>query len=92
MPKAVATKRATLTKNCQGLTAGVEKFSAVQSRRVAAAKRPTTAGRRPANIDWTTDVFMYFMNILLMRIISTNDGSTNANVAVAEPRIDIRWP
>ena len=35
---------------------------------------------------------MYFMNILLISIISISEGSTRAKVAVAEPRIAIVWP
>ena len=76
--------------NCQGFSIGVEKFSLLQSSNVAAASNPTTAGRRPVNIDCTSGVFMYFINILLISIISTNDGSTKAKVAVAEPRIETR--
>ena len=43
----VPTKMAMLIQNCQGESDGVEKFSDVISNRQAAAKRPTTAGRRP---------------------------------------------
>jgi hypothetical protein len=92
VPKAVAIKRAQLIKNCQGFSKGVEKFSLLHSNSVAAARSPTTAGRKPVNIDCTNGVFMYFINILLISIISINDGSTKAKVAVAEPRIAIRCP
>ena len=89
MPKAVAANRAQLIKNCQGFVVGVEKFSALQSNRVAAAKRPTTAGRKPVNTDCTRWVFIYFINILLIRIIKMSEGSTRAKVAVAEPKTAI---
>ena len=69
---------------------GVEKFSLLQSNRVAAASNPTTAGRRPVNMDCTNGVFIYFMNILLIRIINIREGNTSAKVAVTEPRIAIR--
>ena len=76
-------------KNCQGLTEGRLKFSGVISRRVAAPKRPTTAGRRPLKTDCTAWVFIYLRNILLIRIISMNEGRTRAKVAVKLPSIDI---
>ena len=85
-------KRAQLMKNCQGFPIGVEKFSALQSSRVAAANRPTTAGRRPAKMERTGRVFMYFINRRLMRIIRMSDGNTKASVAVAEPRMAISSP
>ena len=90
MPTAVAMKRAMLIQNCQGFSIGVEKFSLLQSSNVAAARRPTTAGRRPVKTDCTNGVFMYFMNILLIRIIRISEGSTSAKVAVAEPSVAIR--
>lgn len=73
---------------------GVEKFSLVQRSRVAAANRPTTAGRKPMNTDCTICVFMYFINILLMSSIRISEGSTKAKVDVADPRIASRvpWP
>ena len=92
VPKAVAISRAQLMKNCQGFSDGVEKFSLLQSKGVAAANKPTTAGRRPLNTDCTKGVFIYFINILLMSIIKMSEGSTKAKVAVAEPSIDIMWP
>ena len=86
----MATRRAQLIKNCQGFSIGVEKFSLLQRRSVAAARSPTTAGRRPLKTDWTNGVFIYFMNILLIRIIRISEGNTKANVAVVEPRMAIR--
>ena len=87
VPTNVATSKNTLTPNCHGLAVGVEKFSGVINKRVAAARSPTTAGLKPVNTDCTMCVFIYFINILLIRTISISDGSTNANVAVAEPSI-----
>ena len=51
-------KSITLIQNCQGLTLGEEKFSSLMSSSVAAARRPTTAGRRPAKALCTGRVFM----------------------------------
>ena len=84
--------RAQLMKNCHGFSIGVEKFSLLQSSKVAAARSPTTAGRSPIKIDCTRWVFIYFMNILLMSIIKISDGSTKAKVEVAEPRMAIILP
>ena len=58
VPTKVAAKSITLIQNCQGLTLGEEKFSSLMSSSVAAAKRPTTAGRRPAKALCTGRVFM----------------------------------
>ena len=74
-----------LMKNCQGLSVGVEKFSRVHNNNVAAANNPTTVGRRVVKTLSTVLVCIYFMNILLMRIISISEGKTNAKVAVALP-------
>lgn len=87
VPIKVARKRAMLMQNCHMFTLGKEKFSALQSSRVAAAKSPTTTGRKPIKMDCTVGVFMYFRNILLMSSININDGNTKANVAVALPTI-----
>ena len=84
--------RAQLMKNCQGFSVGVEKFSLLQRRRVAAANSPTTAGRRPLKIDCTRGVFIYFINIRLIRIMSISEGSTKAKVAVTEPSMAIVSP
>lgn len=92
VPTNVATKMAMLTQKCHGLIAGDEKFSGVISRRAAAAMSPTTAGRRPDMIFCTVGVFMYFINTRQMRIISMNDGSTRAHVAVALPKMDAHSP
>ena len=92
VPKAVEASRAQLIQNCQGFSEGVEKFSLLQSNRVAAANKPTTAGRRPLNTDCTSGVFMYFINILLIRIIKMSEGSTSAKVAVTLPRMAIVLP
>ena len=73
--------------NCHGSSLGVLKFSRVHNNKVAAASRPTTAGRRPRNTDVTVGVCMYFMNIMLMSTISISEGSTSANVAVIDPRM-----
>lgn len=75
--------------NCHIFILGVEKFSPLHSSSVAAPKRPTTAGRRPENTDCTIFVFIYFMNILLMRIMRISDGRTRAKVETALPRTDI---
>ena len=64
---------------------GVLKFSCVHNNRVAAASRPTTAGRRAVKTLVTVRVCIYFMNILLMRIIRISEGKTSAKVAVALP-------
>ena len=66
VPTNVATNRKTLTENCQGFSIGVEKLSGVMSSSVAAASKPTTAGRKPLNTDCTRCVCMYFMKSLLM--------------------------
>lgn len=92
VPMNVAAKRITLIQNCHIFSLGAEKFSLLHSNRVAAASRPTTAGRRPLKTDCTAGVFMYLMNILAMIIIRMSDGSTRANVATQEPRIDIDVP
>ena len=83
----VAMNKKQLIPNCQGLCLGVEKFSGVINSNVAAANSPTTAGRSPMNTLFTSRVCMYFMNILLMRIIRMSEGNTSANVAVADPSI-----
>ena len=43
-----------LMPNCQGLSVGVPKFSAVIKSNAAAAMSPTTVGRNNSNIDTTT--------------------------------------
>ena len=78
--------------NCHGFSAHEEKFSLSMSISVAAASKPTTPGRSPKKMCWTTGVFMYFMNIRAMTIIMMNDGSTSAKVATAEPSVDIIMP
>ena len=65
-------------------------FSAFISNSVAAASKPTTAGRSPMNMLVTTGWPMYFMNILEIRIIRMSEGRTNAKVAVREPRIAMK--
>ncbi len=89
VPKAVAANNAQLIQNCQGFSVGVEKFSLLQRSRVAAAKSPTTAGRKPVKMEVTVWVCMYRMNILLIKTIKINEGNTNAKVAVAEPKMAI---
>ena len=89
VPKKVTIKRNTLIQNCQAFSEGEEKFSLVQRSSVAAANRPTTAGRNPMKTDWTVLVRMYLRNILLMRIIRMSDGRTRAKVAVNEPKTAI---
>ena len=89
VPMNVATNRNTLTQNCQGFSLGVEKFSLVHSSSVAAANSPTTAGRKPRKMLSMVGVCMYLRNILAMRIISMNDGSTNEKVDTAEPSIAV---
>ena len=49
VPTNVATNNRMLMENCQAFSLGVEKFSFVQSNKVAAANNPTTAGRSPLN-------------------------------------------
>ena len=71
-------------------SAGVEKFSLSNSRSAAAARRPTTAGRRPRKMFWTVSDFIYFISIFDMSIISISDGRTRANVAVRLPSMDVR--
>lgn len=71
--------------NCHRFTVGEPKFSLFRSMIVADASRPTTAGRRPVKMLCTTCVFMYFINILLISIISMKDGSTSEKVDVNEP-------
>lgn len=51
VPMKVATKSRMLIQNCQAFSLGVEKLSLVQSNRVAAANKPTTAGRKPEKTD-----------------------------------------
>ena len=92
VPTKVAAKRNRLIQNCQGLILGAEKFSVLHNNKVAAANRPTTTGRRPAKTDCTTGVFRYLRNILLIRIIIINDGSTRAMVAVRLPNTAIPAP
>ena len=89
VPTNVAAKSAVLIQNCHGFCDGVEKLSDVMSSSVAAPSSPTTAGRNPMKTDCTTEVFMYFINILLIRIIRMSDGSTRANVAVMLPSMAI---
>ena len=84
-PTKAATNRKQLIKNCHGFSWGVEKFSAVHSNRVAAASRPTTAGRRPVKTEVTLRVCMYRINILLISIMRMSDGNTSAKVAMALP-------
>ena len=88
VPINVAMKSATEIKNCQGWSRSL-KFSADSSNKVAAANRPTTAGRNPRKRLCTMWVCMYFMNILLIKIISVTEGNTSANVAVALPSMDM---
>ena len=71
--------------NCHRFSLGVEKLSGVISNRVAAASKPTTAGRNPVKIDCTVWVCIYFINIRLMSTIRISEGNTRAKVAVAEP-------
>ena len=89
VPTKVAAKMATLIQNRQGLVVIDEKLSPFIKRSVAAASNPTTAGRNPSNILCTMGELTYLRNILLMRIIKTSDGNTNANVAITEPRTAI---
>ena len=88
----VAQKRATLIQNCHGFSIIEPKFSSFMSSRVAAPSNPTTAGRSPLKTFCTGSVFMYFMNILLIRIMRMSDGSTKAKVAVADPRMAMGMP
>ena len=76
----------------QGFIDGAEKFSLFINSNAAAAISPTTAGRRPDITFCTTIEFMYFMNRRQIRIISMNDGNTNASVAVALPSTAIVSP
>ena len=55
---------ATLIQNCQGDSAGVEKFSGVSNNRTAAARRPTTAGRKPKKMCSTVGWLLYFIRNL----------------------------
>lgn len=84
-PTKAATKRNRLTQNCHAFSVGVEKLSRVHNNKVAAASKPTTAGRNPMNTDCTVGVCMYFMNILLMSTIRISDGSTKAMVEMKDP-------
>lgn len=90
VPTIVAAKRKQLIQNCQGFNRGVLKFSGVISKSVAAPRRPTTAGLRPEKTFCTTGVFMYFIKILAIKIISISEGNTSANVAVTLPNTDIQ--
>lgn len=85
----VATNRETLIQNCHGLLVIDPKLSWFMSKRVAAARSPTTAGRKPAKTFCTGAAFMYFVNILLIRIMMMSDGRAMAIVAVTEPRMAI---
>ena len=78
-----------LIQKCHGLTFGELKFSGVINSNVAAVSIPTMAGRRPENIDCTSMVFIYFMNILLAIIMIIKDGKINAIVAILLPSIDM---
>lgn len=84
--------KAILIQNCHGFPTIEPKFSSFISSRVAAAKRPTTAGLSPLKIFCTGSVFIYFINILLMSIMRTREGSTKAVVATTEPKTDIHMP
>ena len=75
--------------NCQRFSLGVLKFSRVHNNNVAAANKPTTAGRKPRNTLSTEWWCMKRINILAMSIIKMSEGSTSAKVAVAEPRMDM---
>lgn len=88
----VATNMPMLIQNCHASSDGVEKFSALQRRSVAASNSPTTAGRSPVKMLCTTGVFIYFMNIRLIRIIRMSDGKTSAKVATVLPSIAMPCP
>lgn len=81
----VIAKIATDIVKCHVSSDGEEKFSSLQSSSVAAASSPTTAGRKPLNTLCTNGDFMCLRNILLIRIISTNDGSISESVAIKLP-------
>ena len=85
----VPTKMATLIQNCHGDSEGVEKFSGVISNRQAAANRPTTAGRSPVKTCSTAGWCLNCIRNFEIISIRMNEGSTTANVAVAEPRMPI---
>ena len=80
-------KSPTLIQNCQGVSEMLPKFSLFISNRAAAAKRPTTAGRRPWKVFSTALWFLYFIRNLLMISMSTKLGKTTAKVAMKLPRI-----
>src|SRR5574344_1866661 len=85
VPTKVAINKPTLIQNCQGFVVGEEKFSLFINSNAAAASKPTTAGLNPVKMLCTNGVCIYFMNILLIRIIKMSEGKMRANVAVAEP-------
>ena len=88
VPTNVAINNPILIQNVHG-SEGVEKFSGVISNRVAAARSPTTAGLKPENTSCIIGESIYFINILLIRIINTNEGRIIATVAVSEPIIPV---
>ena len=84
VPTNVAANKPMLIQKVHG-SEGVEKFSGVISNNVAAARSPTTAGLKPEKTSCIIGESMYFINILLIKIIKINDGKIIAIVAVSEP-------
>ena len=88
----VAAKRKQLIQNCHGLTESAPKFSGDISNKEAAPSKPTTAGRKPLRTFFTGTVSTYLKNNLAINIISINEGSIKATVAVRLPNTDIISP
>ena len=81
-----------LIQNTHGFIDGEEKFSLFISNKAAAAIKPTMAGLSPEKIFSTTTVCIYFINILLIRIIRMSDGNISATVEMALPAIPMVVP
>ena len=81
----VKANNAMLIQNCHASTSGLLKLSAVHSNSAAAARRPTTAGRRPVNTSSTTGWFLNLIRNRLMIIINMKLGRITEKVARNDP-------
>ena len=77
------------TQKCQGETSSELKFSLLHRSNVAAAIKPTIAGRSPIKTLCTTSDCMYLRKSLITMSISMKLGSTSAKVAVRLPATPI---
>lgn len=77
------------TQKCQGETSSELKFSLLHRSNVAAAIKPTIAGRSPIKTLCITSDCMYLRKSLLTMSISMKLGSTSAKVVVRLPATPI---